>query len=194
MKQFALFVALIAGLSLAFTTPIETVAVNLSSSTVAWRGYKVLGEHTGTVKLTSGTLDFDGETLVGGRFVIDMTSIVCTDLTGETRTKLEGHLKSDDFFGVANFPEATLQITNAIPYGTDGKYKVVGNLTIKDTTKEIKFFTTIAEENGQRVATSEITVDRSEYNVRYGSGSFFDSLGDNTIYDEFDINVRLVLN
>ena len=194
MKHFALFAILFAGLSLAFTNPIETVSVNLNSSTVAWRGYKVLGEHTGTVKLSSGNLDFDGETLTGGRFVIDMTSIVCTDLSGETRGKLEGHLKSDDFFGVATYPEAVLDIANVIPYGKPGEYKVVGNLTIKGITKEVKFFTTVTEDNGQRVATSEITVDRSEYNVRYGSGSFFDSLGDNTIYDEFDINVRLVLN
>ena len=75
-----------------------------------------------------------------------------------------------------------------------GEYKIVGDLTIKETTKEIKFFANVDESGEQPVATADITIDRSEYNVRYGSGSFFDNLGDKTIYDEFDLEVELVVN
>ena len=76
--------------------------------------------------------------------------------------------------------------------GKPGEYKIIGNLTIKETTKEIKFNTLITEVDGKNVATADITIDRSDFDVRYGSGSFFDNLGDKTIYDEFDLSVNLV--
>ncbi|HNM27932.1 MAG TPA: YceI family protein, partial [Saprospiraceae bacterium] len=103
-----------------------------------------------------------------------------------------GHLKSDDFFGVAGHPTSKFVITRAIPQDSKGNYKIIGNLTIKETTKEVKFLANVAEAAGTVTASGKITVDRSEYNVRYGSGSFFDGLGDKTIYDEFDLQVNLV--
>ena len=135
----------------------------------------------------------DGDQLTGGSFVIDMTSIACTDLKGETAGKLEGHLKSDDFFGVNNFPTATFNITQVVSRGTAGSYKITGDLTLKETTKPVRFNVQITEEDGQKIATGDVSIDRSDFNVRYGSGSFFDNLGDNTIYDEFDLSIRLVL-
>lgn len=194
MKQFSILLFALAALTFAFTGPVETVGVDLSNSVVTWKGYKVLGSHTGTINLKTGNLQMQDGALVGGSFDIDMTSINCTDLTGEYKGKLEGHLKSDDFFGVANFPTATFKITDVVSRGTDGAYKITGNLTIKETTKPVRFNVQIAEENGQRVATGAVQIDRSDFDVRYGSGSFFDNLGDNTIYDEFDLDIRLVLN
>ena len=166
--------------------------VDAGASTIVWQGYKVTGQHTGTVKVQSGNLTFDNGVLTGGTFTIDMTSIKCTDQEGEWADKLVGHLKSEDFFGVDKYPTSKFVITRAIPQDTKGNYKIIGNLTIKDTTKEVKFLASAAETAGSVTAAGKITVDRSEYNVKYGSGSFFDGLGDKTIYDNFDLQVSLV--
>jgi polyisoprenoid-binding protein YceI len=166
--------------------------VDTQKSSIVWTGYKVTGKHTGNVKVKNGTLSMENGVLTGGSFEIDMTSITCTDLEGEWAAKLVGHLKSDDFFGVEAYPISKFVITKAIPQDTKGNYKILGNLTIKGITKEVRFFANVAEAGDMVNASGKITVDRSDYNVRYGSGSFFDGLGDKTIYDEFDLQVSLV--
>lgn len=169
-------------------------SVDVKSSKIGWTGYKVTGQHTGLVNLVRGTLAFDGDMLSGGNFEIDMTSISCTDLEGEWADKLVGHLKSDDFFGTSNYPTAKFNITNVVSRGKVGEYKITGDLTIKNTTKPIKFNANVVKNaTNDMVATATLKIDRSEFDVRYGSGSFFDSLGDKTIYDEFDINLNLVI-
>ncbi len=172
----------------AFTT-IETdkKQVKTTESKVVWKGYKVTGSHYGTVTLKEGWLEFDNNKLVDGYFTVDMTSITSDDLSGEYKTKLEKHLKSDDFFGVDNHPTATLEFTNVKQTGKNS-YQVTGNLTIKGKTNTVTFPMSIY---GSK-ATANVKVDRSLYDVRYGSGSFFDNLGDKTIYDEFDLVVDLV--
>ena len=194
MKQFSLLILAFAGLTLAFTNPVKTVNVNTTASVVNWKGYKVLGSHTGTINLKSGSLEMQDGALVGGSFEIDMNSIKCTDLSGGAAGKLEGHLKSGDFFGVEEYPTATFTITNVVSRGTAGSYKITGDLTIKESTKPVRFNVQISEEDGTNVATGEVEIDRSDFDIRYGSGSFFDDLGDRTIYDEFDLDIRLVLN
>lgn len=191
MKKLLFLLPLFAILAMAAKVA-DTYNVDTASSTVVWKGYKVTGSHTGTVKIKNGSLTWDAGKLTGGSFEIDMTSITCTDLDGEYAGKLVGHLKSDDFFGATKYPTAKLVITKAIPQDTKGNYKLVGNLTIKETTKEIKFMAAVTESSGTITASGKITIDRSEYNVKYGSGSFFDGLGDKTIYDEFDLQVSLV--
>lgn len=171
---------------------VHSYNVDVNSSSIVWSGYKVTGKHTGTVKIKNGNLTWDAGKLTGGSFEIDMNSITCTDLEGEYAGKLVGHLKSDDFFGSAKYPTAKFVITKAIPQDTKGNYKILGNLTIKEKTNEVKFFAVVTESNGSINASGKITVDRSEYDVRFGSGSFFDNLGDKTIYDEFDLQVSLV--
>ena len=170
------------------TEPIvdEKVKVKTDESTVMWKAYKVTGSHTGTVTLQSGSLEFDGETLTGGEFVVNMGSIICTDLEGEYKQKLEGHLKSDDFFSVDTHPTSELVFTNVKSTGKNS-YEVTGDLTIKGITKPVTFDVSIY---GSK-ATATVKIDRAEYDVRYGSGSFFDNLGDKTIYDEFDLVVDL---
>lgn len=163
--------------------------VDVKASTINWKGYKIGGSHTGTVNLNSGELTMNEEgALTGGNFDIDMTSLVCTDLEGNTADKLIGHLASDDFFSVESHPSAKLVITKVASRGVDGEYKVTADLTIKGNTNPVKF--NVATVDG--VMNAAITIDRSEYDVRYGSGSFFEKLGDNTIYDEFEISVSLV--
>ena len=191
-----LFLFAIAFMTYSFTTVDgETKALNvdLENSTINWKGYKVTGEHSGTIQLKSGSLEYEDDKWVGGSFEIDMTSIKVTDLEGEWAGKLEGHLKSPDFFGVEEYPTAKLEITKVISRGMPGDYKVLANLTIKETTNPIKFQAKMAEKESKMVANANITVDRSEYDVKYGSGSFFDDLGDKTIYDEFELAVSLML-
>ena len=169
-----------------------TLGVDTSASTVTWKGYKVTGSHEGTIDLQRGDLNFSNGVLTGGSFTIDMSTIAATDITGEYAQKLEGHLKSPDFFGVEKFPTAKFIITNVASRGTAGEYRVTGDLTIKETTKQVKFNAVVTEEMGKYVATADLKLDRTEFDVRYGSGSFFDNLGDKTIYDEFDLGIRLV--
>ena len=170
------------------TEPIadETVTVKADESTVTWKAYKVTGSHNGTVALKSGSLVFDNSTLKGGEFVVDMTSIICTDLEGEYKEKLEGHLKSDDFFSVTSHQTSKLVFTDVKATGKNS-YEVTGDLTIKGITKPVTFDVSVY---GSK-ATATLKVDRAQYDVRYGSGSFFDDLGDKTIYDEFDLVVDL---
>lgn len=167
-------------------------SIDAEKSTIDWKGEKVTGQHTGTIALKSGSLEMKDNKLTGGSFVIDMTSIENTDLEGEYKGKLEGHLKSDDFFGVTTFPEASLVITKVKETKKANVYEVTGNLTIKGITQPITFTATLIDSNGTVVANTNIIVDRSKYDVRYGSGSFFDNLGDKTIYDDFTLTVNLV--
>lgn len=171
--------------------PGNDLKVNLTASTLEWTGRKVTGKHHGTVNLKEGSLQIKDGILLGGSFVIDMTTIKDTDMQGEYATKLEGHLKSDDFFGVTAYPTASLVITQANAKG-EGMYEVKGNLTIKGITQPISFTTQVTQEGKKYKATSNITIDRTLFNVKYGSGKFYEDLGDTTIYDEFDLKVTLV--
>lgn len=176
-------IALISIVGAAFTTAdVVEKSIKVEASKVIWKGYKVTGSHEGTIAIENGTLTFDDDKLVGGEFVIDMTSIENTDLEGDYKTKLEGHLKSDDFFGVETHPTASLVFTNVKASGKNA-YDITGDLTIKGISKPVNF--TMAIYGSKANAT--LKIDRSEYNVRYGSSSFFDGLKDKAIYDEFDL-------
>ncbi len=178
---------IIAFSTVAFTTiEKEKKEIKVKKSTITWKGYKVTGSHYGTITLKNGYLTFEDKKLNGGKFVMDMTSINTTDLEGGSKQKLDGHLKSDDFFGVKKYPTATLIFTKVKPNGKNA-YQVTGNLTIKKKTHPVSFQLSVY---GNK-ATGNLKIDRSKYDVRYGSGSFFDNLGDKTIYDEFDLVVDL---
>lgn len=192
MKKFSLLLALVAIATFSFVKPPVKVSADLTSSFVKWTGYKVTGQHFGKVMLKSGSLEFEGDNLIGGAFEMDMTSITVEDLTGESAKKLGGHLKSDDFFGIAAYPTSKFVITKVVSRGTPGAYKIVGNINLKGTTKELRFNTDIKTIEGKQTAVAKIKLDRSEYDIRYGSGSFFENLGDKTIYDEFDLEINLV--
>ena len=164
----------------------QTKKVDVSKSTINWLAKKVTGQHSGTVNLKEGALVLKGAKLAGGNFTVDMTSMTSTDLTGEYLAKLNGHLKSDDFFGVEKFPTATL-VFKKIATKPNGVYTVTGDLTIKGITKPITFdMTTTANK-----ATATLVVDRTKYDIRYGSKTFFDSIGDKAIDNEFELKVAL---
>jgi polyisoprenoid-binding protein YceI len=165
--------------------------VDAKASKVEWVGKKVTGQHSGVVNLKEGSLLVEDGKLKGGSFVIDMASLEVLDLGGESKGKLEGHLKSDDFFGTEKFSTSNFTITKVIPQGT-AKYKVVGNITIKGITQEIQFPAELKAVDGKLVGTANIVIDRTKFNIKYGSGSFFDDLGDKTIYDDFELTVNIV--
>lgn len=195
-KIFIAFIAVLAVGAMAFTAAEETYTVNTQDSYINWRARKVTGTHNGKVMLKSGALTFNNGQLSGGTFEIDMPSITVEDLTGNGKMKLEGHLKSDDFFSVEKHPTAKFVITKVDaknpPEGTP-YYRVTGDLTIKGITNPISFNANVKEDGGKMMASANITVDRSKYDVRYGSESFFGALGDKAIYDNFDLYVSLVI-
>jgi len=188
-NALSLVLAVFTGLTAVASTPVdkEVKQVKTTESTVTWKGYKVTGSHHGTIALKEGSLIFEGDKLAGGEFVVDMPTLVSNDLQGEYKGKLEGHLKSDDFFGVEAHPTSKLVFTTVKATGKNS-YEVKGNLTVKGKSNPVTFDISVY---GNK-ATATMKVDRSLYDVKYGSGSFFDNLGDKTIYDEFDLVVDLV--
>ncbi|MEP0262854.1 YceI family protein [Dokdonia sp.] len=184
-RIFTAVLALIVTGAFATTNPIKK-EVKVKEATITWTGKKVTGSHTGSINLKEGTLIMEGNTLVGGSFTIDMTSIQVTDLeAGKGKEKLEGHLKTDQFFGVDNFPSATFTITKSVKSGNG--YSVVGDMTIKGVTQNMKIH---MDMNGNTASTT-LSVDRTKYGIKYGSSSFFDNLKDKAISDNFDLAVSL---
>lgn len=165
----------------------QDLMVDKTKSTLKWHGEKVTGEHFGAIDLQSGMLVWKNNKITGGEMIIDMTSITNSDIEDAGyNAKLVGHLKSDDFFGVEKFPTAKLEIKGSDAF-KGNKATVKAELTIKGITHPIEF--EAQKENDWFMA--EIVVDRSKYDVRYGSGSFFENLGDKTIYDDFTLTVKL---
>lgn len=161
--------------------------VDIVKSRLEWHASKVTGKHFGTIQLKSANLLFDKKKPVGGDFVVDMNTIVCDDLKGESKGKLERHLNSDDFFGVATYAESAFKITK-ITEISKNMYKVSGKLSIKGISLENSFVMNFTENNAQ----GTLIIDRTKYDIKYGSGSFFDNLGDKAIHDNFEIKIILV--
>lgn len=188
MKTNFLKTSLIVVLAIAFAsfTTFAQKELKVKESKIVWKGYKVTGSHEGTLDLIDGSLIFEDDQLTGGNFTIDMTSIIVTDLeSGKGKESLEGHLKSDDFFGTENYKKASLNFTNVEKNGN--LYTVTGDLTIKGITKPISFDLSVTNDT----ATAYLKVDRTVYDIRYKSSSFFEGLKDKAIYDDFDLNVVL---
>ena len=180
-----LLVLLLVGL----TVSAQSLKVNTIESKLKWTGKKVSGEHWGYINLKSGSLTIEDDKIISGMFTIDMNSMNCKDLESpEWNQKLIGHLKSDDFFSVEKFATSTLTIKKADKF-VDGVANVTADLEIKGITKPVSFKAKKTD-NGYKAV---ITIDRTEYDVRYGSGKFFDNLGDNMIDDDFTLEVKLVL-
>lgn len=180
-------------IALAFAVALSTLAVNaqtkqidVAKSNINWVGKKVTGQHNGTVAFKSGALIFKKKVLNGGTFTVNMTSLTATDLSGDYQQKLDGHLKADDFFGTDKFPTATLLFKTIAPKA-DNVYTVTADLTIKGITKPVTFDLTVRE----NTATTSFNVDRTKYGIQYNSKSFFESIGDKAIYDEFELTVNL---
>ena len=198
MKKPLTAILLIAGIAAAINTTNllaqkgekTSFEIKPNVSSIQWTGKKVTGEHTGTVLLKNGKVDVANGKLTGGVFEIDMTSITDTDMEGEWKGKLEGHLKSEDFFSTEKFPVSTLQITKAEPV-KDKTYDITGKLTIKGITNEITFPATVEMELNKFAAYADFNIDRTLWDIRYGSKKFFEDIGDKMIYDDFNLKLKI---
>lgn len=164
--------------------------VDAAKSVVKWHAKKVTGEHFGTVALANGSLNVDGAKVTGGSFEIDLTTIKCDDVTDAGyNAKLVGHLKSDDFFSVEKNPKAKFVIKKVD--GSGANINITGDMTIKGITQSITFPATVKADAKGVSANAKITLDRTKWDIRYGSKKFFDSIGDKAIYDDFEIDLTL---
>jgi polyisoprenoid-binding protein YceI len=179
-------IALITFFSIQSFSFIEKETIDVSSPKIVRKAYKVTGSHEGTISLKSGKLNFINDKLIGGDFKVDMNSILCTDLSGDYKSQLEGHLKSKDFFNSKNHPNSTLTFTKVKPINKNS-YNIDAEITIKGKKETISF---VASVYGNK-ATGVLKVDRTKFDIKYGSGSFFAGLGDNLIYDEFDLIIDI---
>ncbi len=185
MKKVALFAVLIGGL--AFGQSKKVVA-----SDVNWWGYKIAkteaSSHNGKINLKSGNIVMKGNQVVGGTFVLDMTSINATDLSGEYQTKLNNHLKNGDFFEADKFPTATYTITS-LKKNSDKVYNYIvnGNLTIKGKTNTVSFPAKIAYSKGVvSLVSDKFTFDRQKFDVAYQS-----SMQDVLVKNDIDMLVKV---
>ena len=161
--------------------------INLEASSLVWTGREVsTSSHYGSINFISGQFEVSAGIISQGEFFVDMTSINVQDLEGGSKERLEGHLRSDDFFSVDSFPSAHLYISSS-ELIENGKWTVNGFLTIKDISHPILF----EMANTQDGWTANLVFDRSKYNVKFRSGTFFENLGDKLIYDDIELAINL---
>lgn len=172
----------------AFAPKADVYTVDVTKSEITWEGKKFAGSHNGTVNLTLGTLGFTGKKLTEGGFVANMTTIKDAD----KNAGLEKHLKADDFFGVEKFPAANFVIKKVA--GNGPAVNITGDLTIKGVTQSITFPATVVWNADKTVTATadKIVIDRTRFGIQFKSKSVFSNIGDNFIYDEFTIGVKLV--
>jgi len=192
-KLVALILVVVAGSFSVFASVIKseksTYEVDTKASKVYWVGKKVTGEHKGYLSIDNGQVYVSNNKIVGADVNLGMNSIECTDLTGEWKDKLIGHLKSEDFFSVEKYPNASFKITSI--KSSESGQQVVGDLTIKGITHEISFPAKVSVASEKVTASGTASIDRTKWDIKYNSGSFFSNLGDNMIKDEFEIKFEL---
>ncbi|MBB4079127.1 polyisoprenoid-binding protein YceI [Lewinella aquimaris] len=171
--------------------------VDPQASTVIWNGTKLIGGgHTGIVPIASGNLETDNGKLVGGEFTLDLAGLENTDLDGDGKGKLEGHLKSADFFDVEQHPTAKFTITGVTPAenaGDDHNYDITGNLTMKGNSRSITIPASVTMEEDRIVSTTpDFVIDRTEWGIVYNAGSTVGIVKDKVINDEIGLKLDLV--
>jgi polyisoprenoid-binding protein YceI len=172
-------------------------SVDLTSSALGWKGTKVGGGHNGTINISEGTISVEKNNITAGNFVIDMKTIKVIDLAGtDGEAKLKEHLESPDFFEIGKYPTAKFEITGseklAAADSLGNNYKIMGNLTIKDVTKNITIPANVTMDATQFAATSKFNLDRTDFNVKYKSAKFDAKVKDKAIGDimEFDLKLK----
>ncbi len=182
-------------LFIGITVSAQTYTIDSDASNMHWLGQKVSGSHEGDISLKEGKIKLK-EGKLSGEVIIDMTSITCTDIeNAEYNQKLVGHLENEDFFNVSDHPTAKFKIKEAKKvYRSDATHKIVGDLTIKGITKEIKIPAKVEMNTDGFSAVASFSIDRTRWDIKYGSGGFFDGLGDKMIYDDIQFDLKLVAN
>lgn len=174
----------------------QSYALQPQLSTLGWVGKKVTGQHNGNVQFKEGTVLVRGSQIVGGTFVVDMNTLKVEDIKeAEYNGKLVGHLRSDDFFSIDKNPTSTFKITSVTPLKGDANGNnatVTGDLTIKGITQKISFPAKVGVKGGVASASGTATIDRTKFDIKYGSKSFFESIGDKAIMDEFTLSFNVI--
>lgn len=173
--------------------------VDTTLSSVGWAVGKPLIEgyiNSGTIGLSEGTVTVN-EPKASGNFVIDMNTIHvgATPKKPGKETALEGHLKGKDFFDVEKFPTGTFAITAVTPNAdsdTTHQYTVIGDLTLKGVTKSVTFPAAIYEKDGMLHAHATFGINRTEWGIIYGSGTFFDNMANNAIEDTIHLTLTVI--
>lgn len=169
----------------------QSLTANKTQSLIRWYGEELTGKtHFGNLSFKEGRIELQDGLIIGGNFVVNMTSLSVEDLSGGAKARLEGHLRSDDFFSVDKYPEATLKISQKAKVEGDLQ-KLYGELTIKGIKHAVDFSIILVD---KKTATANLSFDRSKYNVRFRSGSFFENLGDKLILDDIRMEVSLQWN
>jgi polyisoprenoid-binding protein YceI len=170
--------------------------IDYKVSTINWHGEKVTGSgHDGTIRVSSGQVTVAKGNLSAGKLKVDMNGITCTDLTdAESNSNMINHLKSADFFNTAAFPDANFEIVSvkAEADKSGNTHKITGKFTIKGITKEITFPAKVTGTATQVNINGTFNLDRAQFDVKYGSSSFFDSLGDKAINNDIRLTFNLV--
>lgn len=187
-KLFKLLVSMgLIFLSFCFTLA-QSITADTSQSNIRWYGEELTGKtHFGNLSFKAAQIEVQDGVITGGNFIVDMSSLSVEDLSGGGKTKLEYHLRSNDFFSVDKNPEAKLKITQKAKVES-GVQKLYGELSIKGIQHPIDLTMTFGDNNS---ALAQLTFDRSKYNVRFRSGSFFENLGDKLILDDIRLEVSL---
>jgi polyisoprenoid-binding protein YceI len=209
MKKFllpALFAIATIGATSAATAPKAAKTATVADpayklqpqlSTLGWEGKAVTHGHNGTMNFSSGELLVKGSSIVGGTVTVDMKTMKATDIKdAESQGKFVGHMSSDDFFGAEKFPTSTFKIVSVTPIKGAAKeadnVTIAGDMTIKGVTQRISFPAKAGVKDGIASATGKVTIDRTKFGLKYGSKSFFDSLGDKAINDTFDLTFNVI--
>lgn len=174
-----------------------TYRVNPKSTKIDWEASKITATHTGYINVAKGSIDLNSDNkIVAGEFKLDMSTITVTDLEGDGKANLETHLKGTvagkegDFFNINKYPAGVFEITGT--QQAEGKTWLEGNLTLLETTKNIKFPINLSLNDNTLVLQSEpFVINRTEWNINYGSESIFPNIGDKVIYDDVQITVYL---
>jgi polyisoprenoid-binding protein YceI len=192
MKKIIILTVLYLLFSSLSNAQVQIYNLDTQNSQIGWVGKKLTGKHHGTIKIKSGKLHFDHQKIVDGEFIIDMTSIQVLDLKDpQKKQKLINHLKSDDFFSVEKFPEGRFKITST-QIKSHKKLEVTGDLTLKGITHPVVIPVAMIHEFSQLKAKGKLIIDRTQWDIRYGSGKFFKGLGDKLVSDDIELELDLV--
>ncbi|UOG76191.1 YceI family protein [Hymenobacter tibetensis] len=174
----------------------KTYKLQQQLSKLGWVGKKVTGQHNGSVEFKEGSVLVRGNQIVGGMFTVDMNTLKVEDIKdAETNGKLMGHLRSDDFFSIDKNPTSTFKITKVTPIKADAagnNATITGDLTIKGITNPVTFPAKVGVKGGLASASGTANIDRTKFDIKYGSKSFFESIGDKAIMDEFAMSFNVI--
>jgi Uncharacterized conserved protein len=166
--------------------------IDTANSTIGFLGTKPVGTHTGIFSPTEGKLTLSDGKITAGSFVIDINSMKITDegIDAETSGKLRGHLLSPDFFEAEKYGTAKFEITNCeiVTGDSNATHRISGNLTLKDSTKNVTFPAKVSVTDNVLSATADFNIDRTQWGLFYGNDK---SLGDKFIYPEVKIKLNI---